>query len=464
MKPGPIPAAGEALAAMARGDLSAAALMRAALDRIAVVNPGVNALVSMRPEADLMAEAKAADAVPVDRRGPLHGLPLAVKDLVETAGIVTTHGSRAFADHVPPKDDPLAARLRAAGAILIGKTNVPEAGLGSHSFNEVFGATRNPFDPSRSAGGSSGGAAAGLAAGMLPVADGSDMMGSLRNPAAWNGVYGLRPTWGRVAPAPVGDPFLHPLSTDGPMARDPADLHLLLAVLAAPDPLWPHAQPPLGPLPETPEAETLTFAWLGDWGGAWAMEDGLLAANEAALEAFGARILRPEPPVPAAELWSAWTTLRHWAVALKQAEGFADPARRALMKPELVWEIERGQALMPSDIARASAVRAGAVRALARLAAEVDAIALPATQVRPFPVEERWPRAIAGREMDSYHRWMECVVPVSLTGMPCVAVPGGLSAGLPHGLQLAGPRGGDARLIALAASWHRRLPPPVPPL
>ena len=464
MKPGPIPAAAEALAAMARGDLSAAALMRAALDRIAAVNPTVNAVVSLRPEADLMAEAEAADAAPPDRRGPLHGLPLAVKDLVETAGIVTTHGSPAFAHHVPAKDEPLAARLRAAGAILIGKTNVPEAGLGSHSFNDVFGATHNPFDPSRSAGGSSGGAGAGLAAGMLPVADGSDAMGSLRNPAAWNGVYGLRPTWGRVAPAPVGDPFLHPLSTDGPMARDPADLHLLLSVLAAPDPLWPHAQPPLAPLPAAPEPEALTIAWLGDWGGAWPMEDGLLAANEAALDAFGARIVRPAPPVGASDLWFAWTTLRHWAVAAKQADAYADPARRATMKPELVWEIERGEALMPSDILRASAIRAEAVRGLARLAAEVDAVALPATQVRPFPVEERWPRAIAGRGMDTYHRWMECMIPVSLTGMPAVAVPAGLSDGLPHGVQLAGPRGADARLIALAAAWHRRLPPPVPPL
>ena len=462
MKPGPIPAAGEALAAMARGDLSAAALMRAALDRIAAVNPVVNAVVSLRPERDLTADAEAADAVPPDRRGPLHGLPLAIKDLVETAGIVTTFGSSAFVGHVPEVDEPLAARLRAAGAILIGKTNVPEAGLGSHSFNEVFGATVNPFDPSRSAGGSSGGAAAALAAGMLPVADGSDMMGSLRNPAAWNGVYGLRPTWGRIAPAPVGDTFLHPMSTDGPLARDPADLHLLLSVLAAPDPLWPHAQSHLAPLPHTPDPEALTLAWLGDWDGAWPMEDGLLEANEAALEAFGARIVRPEPPVPAADLWSAWTTLRHWAVAAKQAEAYADPARRATMKPELIWEVERGQALLPSDVLRASAIRAEAVRALARLAAEVDAIALPATQVRPFPTGERWPRAIAGREMDSYHRWMENMVPVSLTGMPCVAVPAGLSEGLPHGIQFAGRRGADEALIALAAAWHRRLPPPVP--
>ena len=464
MKPGPIPAAGEAIAAMARGDLSAAALMRAALDRIAAVNPAINAVVSLRPETDLIAEAEAADAVPQDRRGPLHGLPLAIKDLVETAGIVTTFGSPAFAEYVPKVDEPLAARLRAAGAILIGKTNVPEAGLGSNSFNDVFGATRNPFDTSRSAGGSSGGAGAGLAAGMLPVADGSDAMGSLRNPAAWNGVYGLRPTWGCVAPAAVSDPFLHPLSTDGPMARDPADLHLLLSVLAAPDPLWPHAQSPLAPLPDTPEPEALTLAWLGDWGGAWPMEDGLLAAGEAALGAFGARIVRPAPPVPAEGLWFAWTTLRHWAVAAKHGEVRADPARRALMKPELIWEIERGEALMPSDIRRASAIRAEAARALARLAADFDAIALPATQVRPFPVEDRWPEEIAGREMDTYHRWMECMIPVSLTGLPAVAVPAGLSGELPHGIQIAGPRGSDERLISLAAAWHRRLPPPVAPL
>ena len=220
-------------ALMHRRALSAREVMTAFLDRIEAVNPPINAIVTLRARADLLAEAVAMDRD--GPQGPLWGMPIAIKDLVATRGIRTTYGSPLHADHVPEADDLVAARLKAAGAIVIGKTNTPEWGHGSHTFNPVFGATRNPYDPARTAGGSSGGAAAALAARLLPLADGSDMMGSLRNPAGFCNVYGFRPTWGLVPQDAVGDTFLSTMATEGPMARSPEHLALMLSVLAGPN-------------------------------------------------------------------------------------------------------------------------------------------------------------------------------------------------------------------------------------
>ena len=273
------------LGALERQELSVSDLMRATLDRIAAVNGQVNAIVALRDETDLMAEARAMDDAP--RRGALHGLPIAIKDLVNVAGIASTQGSPLLRDNIPASDDEVAARLRAAGAIVIGKTNTPEFGLGSHTFNPVYGATRNPYDLSRSCGGSSGGAAVALATGMVALADGSDMMGSLRNPAAWNNVYGFRPSWGRVPSEPVGDLFLHHLSTLGPMARDPQDLGLLLDVMSGPDPRQPLSvsSAPVSPV-QARDLNGLRIGWLGDWGGAFAMEGGILDQCRTALDCF----------------------------------------------------------------------------------------------------------------------------------------------------------------------------------
>ena len=419
------------------------------------MNPVVNALVSLRDPDALMAEARAADAGP--RRGWLHGLPFAVKDLQGVAGIRSTSGSRVFADHVPEADDLLPARLRAAGAILVAKTNVPEFGLGSHSFNPVFGATGNPYDPALSAGGSSGGAAAALAARMVPVADGSDMMGSLRNPAAFCNVYGLRPTFGLVPRDPVGETFLAQLSTDGPMARCPEDLARLLAVLAEALPANPHQRAAfslgdaLAPLPGP-----LRIGWLGDWGGAYAMEPGILALCEAALAdiaAMGHRVEALAPPFPAAALWDSWTVLRSFAIAGGLAE--VHEAHRDRLKPEALWEIERGLALSAMEVHRASVIRSDWYATIARLFEAFDALVLPSAQVWPFPKDWRWPRAVAGRTMDGYHRWMEVVVPASLAGLPALAMPAGFGAnGLAMGMQVIGPRGSDAMLLALAQQWH----------
>ncbi len=268
-------------AAMAAGRVSAVEVMAAYLDRIERLNPSLNAIVSLRPRAALEAEARAADAGP--RRGWLHGMPFAVKDLVDTAGLRTTYGSPLYADHVPAADELVAARIRAAGAIFIGKTNTPEFGLGSHSYNPVHGVTRNPYDLSRTAGGSSGGAAAGLAARLLPVADGSDTMGSLRNPAAFCNVYGFRPSLGVIPRDPVGDLFLHQISTDGPMARSVRDLAALLGTLAGPDPRDPHALPAMPDIPaalDRPLRDGLRVGWIGSWQGYYPLEPGILELCE----------------------------------------------------------------------------------------------------------------------------------------------------------------------------------------
>ncbi|MGQ0564292.1 MAG: amidase [Gemmobacter sp.] len=445
-------------AMIAAREVSCAEVMAAHLDRISTSNPGVNALVSLRNPDDLMAEARACDAG--RRMGWLHGLPVAVKDLVATRGLRTTWGSPLYADHVPDADDLVAARMRAAGAIFVGKSNTPEWGHGSHSFNPVHGVTRNPYDLARTAGGSSGGAAAGLAARMVPVADGSDMMGSLRNPAAFCNVYGLRPTYGLVPPDAIGDTFLSTLATEGPMGRTVEDVARLLTVLAG-----EHPGVPFGRAGQDFTAgldrdiKGLRIGWLGDWGGAYAAEPGILSLCEQALGVFselGAVVEDVAPPFPAEALWQAWTTLRAMLNANAKRDLYADPASRAQVKPETIWEIEQGLGLSAAAVHAASVVRSQWYAAAAGLFGTYDALVLPSAQVWPFPVEWRWPQAIGDRAMDTYHRWMEVVVPVSLAGLPALACPAGFGAGgLPMGLQLFGPAGADARILAIGQAYHR---------
>ncbi|MFC3615091.1 amidase [Lutimaribacter marinistellae] len=446
----------ELTAALRAGKLSASDVMRATLDRIATVNPEVNAIVALRDEDSLMDEAQRADKA--ESRGPLHGLPIAVKDLVNVRGIASTQGSPLFADTVPTEDDILAARLRSAGAILIGKTNTPEFGLGSHTFNPLYGATRNPYGAGRSCGGSSGGAAVALATGMLALADGSDMMGSLRNPAGWNNVYGFRPSWGLVPTEPHGDTFLHQLATLGPMARSPADLGLLLDVISGPDPRQPHGMitKPVSPVSPA-DLEGLHIGWLGDWGGAFPMEDNILSLSEGALaefESLGARVETLAPPFDAHAMWDSWTTLRSWSVAT----GLAPLAEhRELLKDSAQWELDRGLAFSAMDIHRASVIRSDWFKTAAKLFERFDALVLPSAQVWPFDVDRHWPTEIAGQGMDTYHRWMQVVVPVSLIGLPCLAIPAGFGPqGLPLGLQLFGRRGSDAQLLGIGAAYHAR--------
>lgn len=444
--------AGELSRAIAAREVSCVDLMRATLARIDAVNPSVNAIVSLRDREILMGEARVADAMAPT--GWLHGIPVAVKDLVAVRGVRSTWGSPIFSDFVPQVDDAIVARMRGAGAIMIGKTNVPEYGLGSHSTNPLFGVTRNPFDLSRTAGGSSGGAAAALATGMLSVADGSDMMGSLRNPAAWCDVWGFRPSVGLVAGEPRDDVLLNRLATSGPMARSVADLSALLQVMSG------VALPPAD-LPKAPR-----IGWLGDWGGAYPMEDGIQEAAEAAVvraSALGWQVEALSPPMDARHIWTSWTDLRSFVVAQSLARHWRDPARSALLNAQSIWEIERGLALTGDAVERAAAIRRDWLAVLAELFTRFDALILPATQMWPFPADWDWPRELNGKPTDTYHRWMEVVVPASLAGLPALSMPAGYSSeGLPHGLQLIGAPGADAKILSMGAQWEQMVGSRIP--
>jgi amidase len=430
--------------------------MQATLDRITKLNPSLNAITSLRDAETLLTEARAADVTaPI---GPLHGLPIAIKDLANARGLPTTEGFIPFADTIAKTDDIFVSRIRAAGAIIIGKTNTPEFGLGSHTYNPVFGATQNAHSLDRSAGGSSGGAAVALASGMTALADGSDMMGSLRNPAGWNGVYGFRPTWGSIPREPSGDAYLHQLSTTGPMARTPSDIALLLNVMSGPDPRQPHSRPEANiPTTLTPPSPK-RIAWLSDWGGAYPTEPGLLDHCETGLtqlSSLGHDIDPIAPPFPATALWEAWTTLRSFSVAMGSLDIYNDPDLRAHLKPEAIWEIERGLSYSALDIQRASELRSDWFRAAIDLFTRYDAAILPTAQCYAFPIHWDWPKDIAGTQMDTYHRWMEVVIPVSLIGLPAIALPIGANSDGHHmGLQLFAKPGEDAALLNLAQHWH----------
>lgn len=455
-------------------ELSCREVMSTYLAHIAACNPRVNAIVSLRDEAALLAEAEECDRELARgrSRGWLHGIPQAIKDLSATAGLRTTLGSPLFADQVPEHDSIMAARMKRDGVLIIGKTNTPEFGLGSHTYNPVFGATRNAYDPSKSAGGSSGGAAAALAMRLLPVADGSDMMGSLRNPAAYHNVFGLRPSFGRVPLGPLPENFGHQLATEGPMARSVADLARLLATQAGHDPRLPLSlteDPALFAGPLARDVRGLRIGWLGDWGGHLPMEPGILPLCEQALATFrdlGCEVEAADPGFPAERLWEAWVTLRQWMVAGNLASLHADPAKRDLLKPEARWEVEGGLARSAMEIHQANQTRSAWHVRLLELFETYDFLALPSAQVFPFPVEEHWPREIAGRAMDTYHRWMEVVVPGSLSGGPVISLPAGFNAaGLPMGLQLIGRPRDDLGVLQLAyafeqaaGDWLTRLP------
>jgi amidase len=448
-------------AAVRNREISCLEVMQAYLTRIHRLNPIYNAIVAMRADAELLEEAAGADAALArgEYRGWLHGLPHAVKDVANARGFVTTFGSRIYADNVAASDDIHIARVRAAGAIFIGKTNVPEFGMGSQSYNDVYGTTRNAYDARLTAGGSSGGAAVGLAAHLLPVADGSDMMGSLRNPAAFNNVIGFRPSQGRV-PHAGPDLYYDQLSAEGPMGRNVADTIRLLETMAG----YADAAP-LSRRDRLPGFDDyrpaalagLRVGWLADYDGYLATEPGVLplcARSLAALSFHGVGVEPVMPRFDMARLWRAWLTLRHWSHAPRQPL-LTDPAARNLLKPELVWEIEGSFGLEAAAIAAAAGVRSEWYRAVLNLFDRFDLLALPAAQVFPFPADVHWPTEIAGRAMDTYHRWMEVSVAATMAGLPVVSVPAGFDEdGRPMGLQFLGPPGRDADVLEFALAYE----------
>jgi amidase len=455
-------------AAIRRRDLSSREVMAAHLARVDTLNPKFNAIVS-RVDGDLLLrEAAALDehAAKGLFRGPLHGFPHAVKDTAPARGIVHTQGSPLFRNRIAAEDSLVVARMRAAGAIFTGKTNVPEFGLGSHSFNSIFGVTRNAYDPSKSAGGSSGGSAVALALRMMPLADGSDFGGSLRNPAAWNNVFGFRPSFGRVPSAPSVDVFGQTFATSGPMARTVRDTALLLSVQAGSDPRAPFSlqeDPAVFAKPLDREWKGKRIAWLGDLGGALPMEPGVLETCEKALGAFRAIGMSVDAATlaePADTMWRIAVTLRHWSVGADLLSLADKPEQRAMMKPEAIWEVEGYRKLSARDITEAQMGRSRIYEAFRKAFERFDFLILPSAQVFPFDADLHWPTQIAGRSMDSYHRWMEVTLPVTMAGLPALSVPAGFGGArnLPIGMQIIGPNHADLAVLQVGHAYERASP------
>jgi amidase len=447
------------LAALLRaGEISARELLDAHLDRIDRLNPVINAVVTLdvegaRAAADVADAARAAG----EDVGPLHGLPVAHKDTHATGGMRTTWGSPLHADTVPLRDELIVARLKAAGAIRVGKTNVPEFAAGSHTVNPLFGATHNPYRHGLSAGGSSGGAAAALAAGFVPLAEGSDMGGSLRNPAAFCNVVGLRPTPGRVPtwPAPMA---WSQLSVQGPMGRTVADVALQLSVLAGPDARVPISlsEHPAGfaaPLPSS--LAGLRVAWAPDLGGRVTVDPAVtsvLASSVGVFESLGATVEEACPDLSGAD--EVFGTLRAWLFDAT----FTDLGRRHpdKIKESIRWNAELGAKLTGADLARAEQLHTKLYERTVAFFERYDVLLAPTTQVLPFPVELEYPTEIAGVHQDNYLEWMRSCTIITATGCPALSVPGGFTAeGLPVGLQIVGAPRADRRVLEVGHAFEQ---------
>lgn len=445
--------------------VSAREVMTAHLARIEQVNPTLNAIVTLTPETAL-ADADAADAALMRGQtvGPLHGLPIAHKDLFLTAGIRTTFGSRAFADHVPDDTTLIVERERQAGAITIGKTNTPEFGAGSQTFNEVFGATRNPYDQTKTCGGSSGGAAVALAAGMLPIADGSDIGGSLRNPASFCNVVGFRPSPGRVPRWPNAAPWFS-FGVDGPMARTVGDAALLLDAVAGPDNRDPLSLgAPTGPFLEALDRnfDDVRVAWSPDLGGL-PVEPAVTSVfnrGRAVFEALGCITTETHPDLRDAD--EIFTTWRAWYYEL--AFGSVLDRHRDLLKDTVIWNIEVGRTLDGPQLADAERKRGALYHRVRRFMARHEFLVLPVSQVVPFDIDQPYVTRINNELLPTYLDWMKSCYQISVTGLPAVSVPCGFTEdGLPVGLQIVGRPHDDLGVLQLAHAfeqatgvWERR--------
>ena len=434
-------------------ELSAAEVMAETLDRIDKVNPSINAIVAQRPRGELMAEAEAADAGPV--KGPLHGLPMAIKDLADVAGMPTRRGSLITSDKPVATDTLFVSRLREAGAIFIGKTNSPEFGAGSNTFNEVFGITRNPHNRDLTPGGSSGGAAAALASGMLALADGSDLGGSLRNPAAFCGVVGLRPSIGRIPAVPARSGFLNTLAVSGPMARSVEDLGLLLSIMAGPDPRDPTSlsdDPTQYAASLRGDLEGVRVAWAGELGLTW--EPDCYSVARATMDRFDAAGSHVEDAAP--DLSGAMDVFRTLRSLIFSDFGEVVPEEKwPLLKETVRWNIQCGRDLVLADVTKAELERTRIHLAMTEFFERYDVLALPTTQVAPFPVEIEYPTEIGGTVMEDYIDWMSSCCVISSTGCPAISVPAGFTSdGLPVGLQLVAAVGQEAKLLDIAKGFE----------
>ena len=442
---------------VAQRELSARDVVGAHLARIEQINPRVNAIVTLTADRALAAAARADDHQARGAAlGPLHGLPIAHKDLIPTRGLRTTFGSKIFANHVPDHDGLIVERLHAAGAITIGKTNTPEFGAGSQTFNDVFGATRNPYNLTKTCGGSSGGAAVALATGMAPIADGTDFGGSLRNPASFCNVVGLRPSPGRVPVWPASAPWFR-LDVQGPMGRTAEDVALILSAIAGPDGRSPISLPEPGSRFRHPierDLRGVRVAWSQSLGGlpVEPAVRAIVTASVKHLEALGCRVDDAEPDLTDADeifrVWRAWY--------YEHALGTLLDAHRAELRDTVIWNIEEGRALDARRIGRAA-------RTWSRLEARVrvffetyEFLALPVCQVPPFDVDVPYVTTIDGVAMETYLDWMRSCYHISVTGLPALSVPCGFTPdGLPVGLQIVGRPGDDFGVLQVAHGFEQ---------
>jgi amidase len=455
--------AGALAAAIRARRVSCVEVMTAFLDHIERRNPEVNAIVALQNRGALLAQAVQRDEQGArgEWLGPLHGFPHAVKDLQPVRGIVSTRGSPIFRDFIPAADGLMVERLRRAGAIFIGKTNSPEFGLGSHTYNAVYGLTRNAYDPSRSAGGSSGGAAVALALRMVPLADGSDFGGSLRNPAGWNNVLGFRTSAGRV-PAGGDELWFPGMSVIGPMARNVPDLAMLLAIQTGHDDRAPSSMEgdrlDLGG-DLSAEMRGKRIGWLGDFGGFTPCEAGILDVCRSALRTFeglGCEIEEARPEIALEPVWQALLRLRAWQSGGGLLELYNDPTKRAQMKPEAIFEVESGLGLSAYDLRAASVTRSAWYNAVRRLFERFDYLVAPSAQIFPFPADRDWPHDIGGAHMQTYHEWQKGNFLVTMTGCPALAVPAGFGTrGLPIGIQIIAPINRERACLQLGHLYHQ---------
>ena len=433
--------------------VSATEVMRAFIAQIERVNPKVNAIVTFLPEQALK-EAKA-----LDRRksyGPLAGLPIAYKDLVPTKGIRTTFGSLIYKDNVPAEDALIVERLKAAGAITLGKTNTPEFGAGSNTFNKVFGATRNPYDFTKTSGGSSGGAGAAVACGMLPFADGSDLAASLRNPGNYCNVVGFRPTPGRVPTYPAANAWdTQPVL--GPIARTAGDAAFLLSAMAGPDPRAPVSVSEPGSIFNrslTRSLRKVRVAWTRDFGGL-PVEPAVtrvLEQQRKVFESLGCVVEEACPDFTGAT--EAFETLR----AVSFAQRFAPllKTHRALLKDTVIWNIEQGLALDGGKIGRAEGLRTELFHRMRRFLEKYEFLLAPVNQLPPFPLDTEYPTAIAGVKLGNYLDWMKSCYYVTITSHPAISVPAGFTPqGLPVGLQIVGRYRDDFGVLQIAHAFEQ---------
>jgi amidase len=450
---------GRELAVLIRSrQVSAREVMTVYLRQIERVNPVINAIVAKLDDHACLVLADEADRALANHNpiGPLHGLPWAFKDLEAVVGFPFTNGSPIHRTNMPAEDTVLVERIRTAGAIPIGKTNVPEFGMGSHTYNAVYGTTRNPFDTTKSAGGSSGGAAAAVAAGLLPMADGSDLGGSLRNPASFNNVVGFRPSVGLVPAAPVMLPFLG-FGVKGPIARSVDDVAFLMSVIAGPDRRDP------GAYPSDPSTFTHTLqrdfkgvkiAWCPDLGGLpldLQVRD-VINRQRATLEDLGCIV--EDASVDFREADDVFVTIRQWRSWITLGGLLTE--HRAEMKPEAIWEIEAGASLTSADVARAMIKHAALLDRFRRFQEKYEFVVCTVSQAQPFDAAARWPQEINGVRMDTYIDWMKSAYWISTTFCPAISVPAGFTPnGLPVGLQLVGRSRADFSVLQLAHAFEQ---------